>query len=124
MRRGLILFAHGSRDPRWADPLEALALQARESSESEPSLQVAMAFLEQQTPTLDEALDSLAADCDAIDIFPVFWAANGHVKRDLPALVERARQRHPGVVITVLPVLSEVPGLLPHLAQWLTGRRP
>lgn len=124
MRRGLILFAHGSRDPRWADPLEALALQAKVSSEAEPGLLVAMAFLEQQTPTLDEALDALAADCGVIEVFPVFWAANGHVKRDLPALVERARQRHPDVVITVLPVLSEVPGLLPHLARWLTYRRP
>ena len=30
MPHGLILFAHGARDPRWAEPFEAVAARVRE----------------------------------------------------------------------------------------------
>jgi sirohydrochlorin cobaltochelatase len=29
MTQGLILFAHGARDPRWAEPFEAVAARCR-----------------------------------------------------------------------------------------------
>ena len=113
MPSGLILFAHGSRDPAWAESLRALS---REVASAAPSLRLAEAYLELQGPDLPTAVAALAQDCERIDVCPVFWAATGHVQRDVPALLDQARQRHPGVSIRLLPALSEVPGLLPFLA--------
>ena len=43
MSHGLILFAHGSRDARWAAPFEAVAQRIRQAR---PQLQLQLAYLE------------------------------------------------------------------------------
>jgi sirohydrochlorin cobaltochelatase len=118
MSRGLILFAHGSRDPAWGESLHALA---REIEAADPGLQVRCAFLERLAPDLPTVLAELAPGLTRLDVCPVFWAANGHVQRDLPALLEDARRAHPGVELRLLPVLSELPGMLAFLARTVVG---
>ena len=118
MSRGLILFAHGSRDPAWGESLHALA---REIEAADPGLQVRCAFLERLAPDLPTVLAELVPGLTRLDVCPVFWAANGHVQRDLPALLEDARRAHPGVELRLLPVLSELPGMLAFLAQTVVG---
>ena len=118
MSRGLILFAHGSRDPAWGESLHALA---REIEAADPGLQVRCAFLERLAPDLPTVLAQLAPCLTRLDVCPVFWAANGHVQRDLPALLEDARRAHPGVELRLLPVLSELPGMRTFLAQTVVG---
>lgn len=111
----VVLFAHGARDPRWAEPLHALrtALQARM-----PASAVGTAFLELQAPALGQALEDLGtAGVRRIDILPVFWGIGGHVATDLPALVDRFRADHPAVAVTVLPVLSDLPGMIDFIAE-------
>jgi sirohydrochlorin cobaltochelatase len=49
MSPGLILFAHGARDPRWATPFEAVAAAVRAAR---PGLPVRLAFLAFMSPTL------------------------------------------------------------------------
>ena len=62
-KHGLILFGHGARDPRWAEPFERLATKLR-TQRSEP---VSLAFLELMSPDLPMAVEHLAADgCDAV----------------------------------------------------------
>lgn len=114
MRRGLILFAHGSRDPSWAASLESLS---REVSAVDPQREVRTAFLELQPPDLPTVIDELAPRHTHLDICPVFWAATGHVRRDVPALLEAARRHHPGLTLRLLPALSDLPGLLPFVAR-------
>ncbi|GAA4324156.1 hypothetical protein GCM10023144_05520 [Pigmentiphaga soli] len=112
--RALLLFAHGSRDPRWAEPLARLADAVRRR---DPAVTVAQAFLELMPPTLPDAIDALAAAGHArVALLPVFWAGGGHVLRDLPALLEAARVRHPGLEVAVLPALSDLPGVLDAVA--------
>src|SRR4051794_875863 len=68
--KGLVLFAHGSRDPEWARPFEQLAgvLSAKLSSDA-----IAIAYLELMQPTLSESIGALAAKgCDLITVVPVF----------------------------------------------------
>ena len=114
MSRGLILFAHGARNPAWGAPLDELA---RLVAQRDPALPVRVAFLEFQPPTLADAIDALVPQCDAIDILPVFWAAAGHVSHDLPVQLAAARTRHPALAVRVLPPLSELPGLLAFVAD-------
>jgi sirohydrochlorin cobaltochelatase len=114
MRRGLILFAHGARSAAWSRPLEALE---REFAAAVPDRTLRSAFLELQQPDLPTVIDELAATHDRIDVLPVFWAAGGHVARDLPPLLEAARQRHPHLKLRALPVLSELPGVVPAIVR-------
>ncbi|HYB49884.1 MAG TPA: CbiX/SirB N-terminal domain-containing protein [Burkholderiaceae bacterium] len=105
----IILFAHGARDARWVQPLQRLQ---EALAQARPSTSVQLAFLELQSPNLEQALTQLAAaGCRRIDIAPIFWAQGGHVAQDLPDVVRQFTARQPEVHVRVLPVLSELPGM-------------
>jgi sirohydrochlorin cobaltochelatase len=110
----LILFAHGSRDPGWAEPFERL----RAKIESvRPGLPVALAYLELMTPDLGAAVDRMvAAGCDHVRVVPVFLGQGGHVRRDLPELIDRAAARHGGLAIELAPPLGEHEAVLEQMA--------
>lgn len=111
----IILFAHGARDARWAGTLGALREGVLRHC---PAARVELAFLEFQPPTLPEAVAAAtAAGCGRIDVLPVFWASGGHVADDLPPLLQRIGVAHPQVELRLLPVLSELPGLLDFVAR-------
>ena len=115
----MVLFAHGARAARWAQPL--LRLQD-ELAQRAPGLRIEIAYLELQAPDLPQVLEDLArAGIARIRIAPVFWSLGGHVVRDLPALVDEFHARRPAVRVEVLPVLAELPGLLEFLAAALLG---
>ncbi len=89
---GLLLFAHGARDPRWAGPFEAVA---RRIAQQRPGQAVALAFLEFMQPDFAGAADALRAQgCTRIHVIPMFLGSGGHVQRDLPGLVEQQRLLH------------------------------
>lgn len=118
----LILFAHGARDPRWAQPLHRLAGALRRR---DPAVTVELAFLELMPPTLASAIDTLAAGGhQRIAVLPVFWSDGGHVARDLPAMLDEARARHEGLALAVLPVLSDLPGVLEAIAAAALNHSP
>ena len=95
MKRGLLLFAHGARDPRWAEPFEAVARRVRGF---DAAVAVQLAFLEFMTPSLIDAGTALAtAGCDRVDVVPLFLGAGGHVRKDLPALLAELAAAHPAV---------------------------
>ena len=107
--RGVLLFAHGARDPRWALPFEAVAerLRARLAGQSPPP-RVALSFLEFMQPGLIEAGTALAeSGCLAVEVVPLFLGAGGHVRKDLPALLDTLRSLHPQVVWTLRPAVGE-----------------
>jgi sirohydrochlorin cobaltochelatase len=114
MTRGLILFAHGARDPRWAEPFEAIKDMVRQSA---PDVCVRLAYLELMTPDLAGAADALVADgVTRVDILPLFLGTGGHIRRDLPPLVESIRQRHPHVDIRLHAAAGEAAAIQAALA--------
>ncbi|MGI4849945.1 MAG: sirohydrochlorin chelatase [Janthinobacterium lividum] len=103
--KGLVLFAHGARDPRWAQPFERLAELVRSNV---PDTVVALGFLELMTPRLPELVrDMVAQGVGEIAVVPVFLGQGGHVLRDLPVLAEAARAAHPGLVFNVAQAVGE-----------------
>lgn len=89
---GLLLFAHGARDPAWARPFEAIAARI---AAARPELPLALAYLELMQPDISSAADSLLArGCRRIHIVPMFLGASGHVRRDVPPLVDALREKH------------------------------
>ena len=115
----IVLFAHGARDVRWAQPLERLreALQR-----TRPGARIGIAYLELQLPGLAETLAELAgAGVTQIDIAPIFWSKGGHIVRDLPALVAAFAGQAPQVRVRVLPVLAELAGMDEFVARAILG---
>ena len=114
----LLLFAHGSSDPGWAEPFIKLkaAVQARE-----PGRKVELAFLERMQPSFDETVTALHAQgIRHITVAPIFLAIGGHMRKDLPKLIEETRSRT-GIEFRVLPALGEVDSLITAIADWVTA---
>ncbi len=113
--KGLILFAHGARDPRWAIPFEAVAGRVRAAQPASP---VRLAFLELMQPGLaDAAAELVALGCGAVEVVPLFLGSGGHVRKDLPALMDTLRARHPGVAFTLHAAIGETPSVIDAMAN-------
>jgi len=115
-QRALVLFAHGARDRRWAEPFLRLRQIVRER---EPDLTVELAFLELMTPRLPELVQRLEDSGHAeVTVVPVFFGQGGHVLRDLPVLVEQLRQAHAELTIKVAGAVGEDAQVLNAVAQY------
>lgn len=122
MTPGLILFAHGARDPRWAAPFEAVAAAVRAAR---PGLPVRLAFLEFMAPTLPESGAALAtAGCTHLTVLPMFLGAGGHVRKDLPLLLDELRAAHPGLVVTLQPAIGEIDSVVAAMAAAALAQLP
>jgi sirohydrochlorin cobaltochelatase len=116
MRQGLILLAHGARDPRWREPFDRLVERVLAKR---PELAVRLAFLELMAPDLLLAGEELVAfGCDALLIVPIFFGQGGHVREDVPALVEDLRKRWIGVAVSVSPTAGDDSGVVDSLASF------
>jgi len=114
---GLILFGHGARDPRWREPFDRLLSVVMERHPGPVSL----AFLEMMAPDLQTACRSLAErGAERIVVVPVFLGTGGHIRKDLPLLVESAREVT-GVSVTVVEAIGEDPQVLMALAEYCLG---
>ena len=119
IREAVVLFAHGSRDPEWAAPFRAIA---RKLSEQRTHVRVELAFLELMQPRLADTLDGLAAaGFGRVTIAPLFMAQGAHLKRDLGALIEDARTRHPDVAIVELPAVGESEQVVDAISGWVAA---
>jgi sirohydrochlorin cobaltochelatase len=112
---GLILMAHGARDPNWSAPLEASAARCRELL---PGWQVAMAYLEFMAPDLPGCGRTLVEQgCTEVDVLPLFLGAGGHVRKDLPLQVDALRQAHPAVQWRLHAAVGESQLVVEAMAQ-------
>jgi sirohydrochlorin cobaltochelatase len=114
--RGIILFGHGARDPAWAAPMQRSAARIAERA---PEVAVELAFLEFLTPDLNGAVDRLAArGVRDIVVVPVFLAQGGHLKRDVPVLVEAAAARHAELRLTLATAAGESAEVVEAIASY------
>ena len=114
MKRGLLLFAHGARDPLWAQPFEEVV---RRVTDRDPAVAVQLAFLEFMSPTLREAGHSLAlAGCRRVDVVPLFLGAGGHVRKDLPVLLAELSTEYPQVEWKLQSAIGEADSVIEAMA--------
>jgi sirohydrochlorin cobaltochelatase len=112
----LVLFAHGSRDPEWARPFEALRARLERRL---PATPVVLAFLEQMQPSLPAAIGMLADQgIERVTVLPLFMAQGRHLREELPRIVARACEDNPGVLVRTSAPVGEVESLLQALADW------
>lgn len=113
-RRALVLFAHGARDPEWANPLRRVSAAVRAAA---PDLRVELAFLEFMQPDLQTCADLLLADAyEHIVVLPMFLAQGGHLKRDVPRLVDELQRRNPATRFELAEAIGEAPGVVQAMA--------
>ena len=115
MTRGIVLLAHGSRDERWRQPIEAVAQRVRAD---DPDARVACAYMELAEPDLPTAVATLVAGgATAIRVVPLFLGMGKHAREDLPLQVEALRQRWPAVGFSLARIVGEEPELVNLLAR-------
>jgi sirohydrochlorin cobaltochelatase len=116
----IILFAHGSRDPLWRAPLEAVA---NAIATKHPNTPVRCAYLELCAPDLPtvtteiiaaraifqraSGLNDVLNATFSVRIVPMFLGMGKHAREDLPELVEALRLAHPAVRFEVLAPIGE-----------------
>lgn len=114
-QRATILFAHGSRDPLWHRPMEAVAEHARRL---DPQALVRCAFLELTEPDLPRCVDELAAaGVQAVAIVPMFLGVGRHAREDLPRIVDELRARHPQLRFRLQEAIGEDDRVIDLLAR-------
>jgi sirohydrochlorin cobaltochelatase len=114
--KALIIFAHGARDPRWAEPFQRLqAALAQQASE----VCVRLAFLELMTPDLQSVAEEvISVGAQELIIVPAFLGQGGHVRRDLPELVQSLQQRWPQISIHLAQAVGEDLEVLQAIARY------
>jgi sirohydrochlorin cobaltochelatase len=113
-KTALILFAHGARDPIWTAPFERVLARVRNEA---PARDAMLAYLEFIAPDLRAAIAAQVANGHrAVRVVPLFLGPGGHLRRELPQLLDEARAAHPGVDIEATPPAGEDSGVVAALA--------
>jgi sirohydrochlorin cobaltochelatase len=116
----IVLFAHGARDPSWAEPFRRIAASL---GRKQPGLRVELAFLEIMRPDLASAVAGLAAEgMTHITVVPLFLAQGGHLKEDLPRLLADIRSHHPALRLDVTSAIGDSEDLTDAIADWAYAR--
>ena len=115
LRRAVVLFCHGARDPQWARPFQQLVT---ELGELLPGERIVLAFLELMQPSLQACAASLHGEgVRSLRIVPVFLGMGGHLKDDLPKLVAEIRASYRDLDIGVDPPVGEQAEVIAAIAR-------
>jgi sirohydrochlorin cobaltochelatase len=112
----LVLIAHGSPDPDWRRPLEALRSRIAERLGDD---RVALAYLA-HPPTLEDAIEQLASagHREVVIVAALLSPGGRHVKQDIPEAVAAARRRFGELELRLIPgVLGEDEDVLAAMAE-------
>jgi sirohydrochlorin cobaltochelatase len=98
----IILLAHGSPDPLWKQPFEALYQDVSKSyGESNASL----AYMELTSPSLEDVVALLNKDVRKVAVLPLFLAVGRHLRHDVPAQIKALQNDH--LQIDLLPPIGD-----------------
>jgi sirohydrochlorin ferrochelatase len=113
---GLLLMAHGTPYPEANAPLARIAARVHARADYCRAL---VGYLDCNEPTIDDAIDQLAADgTNRIVTLPYFLHEGRHTQRDLPAILEKAKQRHPHIEFRMAAYL----GFDPRVGEIIADR--
>ncbi|QIS10310.1 sirohydrochlorin chelatase [Nocardia arthritidis] len=106
----LIAVAHGSRDPRSAATMAAVVADI---AAARPGIDVRLAFLDLNAPSVDQVIDAVAAQGHTrAVVVPLLLGSAFHARVDLPGILDAARSRHPLLRLTQADVLGPDPRLV------------
>jgi len=113
----ILFFAHGSRDPNWRVPFDAILADFRAMHATKLA---ELSFLEFMQPNFAASVASLVeSGAKQIRVIPLFLAAGAHTRRDLSALIEAAQATHADVRFPVAPPIGEVDSIRSAISSWV-----
>jgi sirohydrochlorin cobaltochelatase len=116
---GVVLFAHGSRDPLWRLPIDAVA---QNMASQWPNLPVAVAFLELTQPNLPSTIEQMMKQgLSHVRIVPMFLGVGRHAREDLPEIVRGLTEAYPQMRFELVPAIGEHPAMTALMAQIAAG---
>lgn len=117
MKDTILLVGHGSRDAHGNQEIEQFVQNWRQQH---PDWRIDVCFIEFADVLLDEGFDRAAHGSRRVIVIPLILNAAGHVKMELPAHLQKARQRHPQVEFILARHLGANETLLKLLKQSLS----
>lgn len=118
-----ILLAHGSSDPNWLAPFQALSeriqsgLSQPSQAPTQPQNPVVLAYMELAEPSLEQRVAELVEHgASHIDVLPLFFAAGRHLRKDVPNQIAALQQQWP-VTITLHPPVGLEPEVSNAISQ-------
>jgi sirohydrochlorin cobaltochelatase len=119
MKKGILLFAHGSRNPAWAREFEILR---DEITKTAPQVCVELCYLELCLPDFAAGVNALVTHgAVEIEVVPIFLAPGKHTMEDLPLLIAAAQSVHPRARFTTRATLLEDNAMRAAIARAVVG---
>lgn len=114
--KAILLLAHGSRDPDWTEPFDIVrAIVERRR----PECATVLAYLDHSAPDFITAVDHLVArGTRSIKVVPLFLGPGGHIRVDVPQLIDQAIARHTGVQFVLTPFIGDARVVLDAIAEY------
>ena len=117
---GVVLFAHGSRDPLWRLPIDAVA---QHMASQWPNMSVAVAFLELTQPDLPSTVEQMMKQgLSHVRIVPMFLGVGRHAREDLPEIVRGLTEAYPQMRFELVPAIGEHPAMTSLMAHIAAGQ--
>ena len=108
----LILFAHGSKDPKWCRSFETFVVGTCHGM----SLQ--LAYMDLNQPSLFSVTEDLSKQgIKNIKILPLFMSGGGHVDKDIPEQVKELKMKFPEINFEILPPIGEHPRVISSMKE-------
>jgi sirohydrochlorin cobaltochelatase len=115
----LLVVGHGTKDEAGAEEFRQLVERTGKLLAAQ-GVVAGGGFIELSPPPLAEAVAALVADGHRrFAAVPLMLVAAGHAKGDIPAALEREKERHPGIEVSYGRPLGPHPALLDALTQRL-----
>ncbi|MDX1667930.1 MAG: CbiX/SirB N-terminal domain-containing protein [Limnobacter sp.] len=121
MKKAVVLFGHGARDPQWADPMRSL--QAQLQQQLGEGFVVELAFLELMEPSLPDVVKSFSqGQVSNVSIIPVFFGKGGHLKRDFPVILSDLQCAYPELNIVATDAVGQWDSMWQAIANEAVNR--
>ncbi|WP_148255244.1 sirohydrochlorin chelatase [Aidingimonas lacisalsi] len=119
MTKALILLAHGSRDPNWRAPFDALETTLAQRQDTP----LRLAYMELCSPSLEQVVADLETiGIQQADVLPLFFAAGRHLREDVPSQIEALHDAHSGIELTLLAPIGDHPAFIDALVNIIESR--
>jgi len=107
----LLIIGHGSRRASSNNEVREVANKVKNSVKI-PVDDVAVAFLEFESPSIHEALnEGFSQGVEDVLVLPYFLAGGNHVVRDIPEEINKLLSQWPDKTITILPHIGASAGM-------------
>ena len=113
MKSALLVVSHGSRE---AAANREFILLVGKYRKRHPGWKIRHAFLELASPSIPQALESMASSAEIL-VLPLFLFSAKHVKKHIPEILKTFRERHSKVRLKLAKPLGSDLKLLDILDQ-------